>query len=223
MKKLFVVLAGVLALMLAAGCATTKPPAEGILGNTYTKLEPGPEGGAKLRWVNPAVDFRKYNKVMVDPISFVPSDEKEAERIKDVDPEQLRQLAADCNLAVIKAINQKYPVVDTPGPDVLRVRFGILDLKKSYPGFAGVTSLMPIGLGLTLLKRPITGTWTGGGSTVAQVLALDSNTNQPLAAAQDNYEAGFFERFSRYGSAQDAFQYWGEQIVRFLDEAHGVK
>ncbi len=223
MKKLFVLLVGIIGLMFLAGCATTKPPQPGILGDSYSNLAPGPEGGAKLRWLKSGVDFSKYNKVMIDPISFAPSDEEEAARIRDVDAAQMKELGDKCDAAVARAINKKYPVVTEPGPDVMRVRFGIIDLKKSYPGFAGVTSLMPIGLGLTLVKRPVTGRWTGGGSTVAQVLALDSTSNQPIAAAQDNYEAGFFERFSRYGSAEDAFEYWGERIVKFLDEAHGVK
>ncbi len=223
MKKLFVLFVGLIALVLLAGCATTKPPQQGILGDSYTNLAPGPEGAANLRWAKPGVDFSKYNKVMVDPVSFAPADDSEADGIKDIDPEKLKELADKCNQAMVNAIKQKYPVVADPGPDVIRLRFGIIDLKKSYPGFAGITSVMPIGLALTLIKRPVTGRWTGGGSTVAQMLATDSLTNVAIAAAQDNYEAGFWERFSRYGSAEDAFTLWGERVVRFLDEAHGVK
>ncbi len=221
MKKLFVLLVGAL---LLVGCATTKPPEPGILGDYYTNLQPGPEGGAKLRWLKPGVDFSKYNKVIVEPITFaVESDLESAKEVADMDPQKLKELGDKCTQAVIDGIKEKYPVVSEPGPDVVRVRFGIIDLKKSYPGLSGVTSVLPIGLAITLIKRPVTGTWTGGGSTVAQVLAKDSTTNEVIAAAQDSYEAGFFERFSRYGQAEDAFKQWGERIAKFLDEAHGKK
>ncbi len=219
MKKLFVLLVGA---MLLLGCATTPPPAPGILGDTYKNLEKGPSGGAMYRWVKPGVDFSKYNKVMVDPVSFVPEGD-EAEKMKEIDPKELKELGDKCNQAVADAIKQKYPVVTEPGPDVVRVRFGILDLKKSHPVFAGVSSILPIGLALNIVKRPITGRWSGGGATVAQLMATDSSTNEVVAAAQTNYEAGFFERFSSYGSAEDAFKFWGERVAKFLDDAHGKK
>jgi hypothetical protein len=88
---------------------------------------------------------------------------------------------------------------------------------------SGVTSVVPIGLAISILKRPVTGGWTGGGSTVGQLLATDSTTNEVIAAAQDSYEAGFFERFSRYGQAEEAFKQWGEKIVKFMDQAKGKK
>jgi hypothetical protein len=131
----------------------------------------------------------------------------------------LQELSDKCNKALAEAVGAKYPVVNQPGPDVVRVRFGIIDLKKSYPVFSGVTSILPIGLAIGLIKRPITGRWTGGGSTVAQVMAKDSANDEVIAVAQDSYEAGFWERFSSYGQAEDAFKMWGEKLVKFLDEA----
>ena len=221
MKKFFVLFVG---LMLLAGCATVAPPQPGILGDYYKNLEPGPEGGAKLRWLKPGVDFAKYNKVFVDSVRFAAAtDESEKKDYQDIDPEQLKELENKCTAALSDAIGKKYPVVTVPGPDVMEVRFGIIDLKKSYPVWSGVTSIMPIGLAVNLIKRPVTGRWSGGGATVAQLMGKDSATGDVIAAAQDNYEAGFFERFSRYGQAEDAFAAWGEKLVKFLDEAHGVK
>lgn len=219
MKKLFVVLMG---LMFLVACAAA-PPKTGFLGEYADKLQPGPEGGAKLRWLKPGVDFSKYNKVMVDPISFVASDDSEASAAKDLDPAKVKELSDKCTQAVVDAIKEKYPVVTEPGPDVARVRFAIADLKKSYPVISGVTSVVPIGLALTILKRPVTGSWTGGGSTVSQVMVTDSVTNDVIAVAQDSYEAGFFERFSRYGQAENAFKLWGERIVKAMDEAKAAK
>lgn len=218
MKTIVVLLMG---LMFLTACATT-PPKTGFLGEYADKMQPGPYSGS-LRWLKLGVDFSKYNKVMVDPVSFVAGDDAEANAAKDIDPAKLKELGDKCTQAVVDAIKEKYPVVTEPGPDVARVRFAIADLKKSYPVISGVTSIVPMALAVNLLRKGATGTWTGGGSTVGQVMATDSTTNDVIAVAQDKYEAGFFERFSRYGQVEDAFKHWGERIVKFMDDAKAKK
>jgi hypothetical protein len=218
-KKMFALVMG---MMFLAACATMTPQ-PGILGDYYKNLEPGPEGGAKLRWLKPGVDFRKYNKVLVAPISFPAADDSEAKALADIDPAQLKELGEKCTQAVIDGIKNKYPIATAPGPDVAQVRFAIIDLKKSYPVLSGFTSIAPPALAINLIRKGATGTWTGGGSTVGQLMATDSTTNEVIAVAQDKYEAGFFERFTTYGQAEDAFKSWGEKIAKFLDEVHGKK
>ena len=220
MKKLLVVVMGFLFL---AACASMTPSKTAFLGDYADKLQPGPEGGAKLRWLKPGVDFAKYNKVMVAPISFPAADDSEAKALADIDPAKLKELGEKCTQAVLEGVKSKYPIATAPGPDVAQVRFAIIDLKKSYPVLSGFTSIAPPALAINLIRKGATGTWTGGGSTVAQVMTTDSTTGEVIAAAQDKYEAGFTERFTTYGQAEDAFKSWGEKIAKFLDEAHGKK
>ena len=54
-------------------------------------------------------------------------------------------------------------------------------------------------------------------------MALDSMTNVVIAVAQDEKSAGFTERFSKWGSTEEAFKFWGERIKLFLERAHAVK
>ena len=88
---------------------------------------------------------------------------------------------------------------------------------------SGVTSVVPIGLGISIVKKGVTDSWTGSGATSAELMAMDSMTNDVIAVAQDEKSAGFTERFSKWGSAEDAFKFWGERLKLFLDQAHGVK
>jgi hypothetical protein len=41
--------------------------------------------------------------------------------------------------------------------------------------------------------------------------------------AVDEQEAAFASRFSKWGSANEAFRFWSGRIVTFLDEAKGIK
>jgi hypothetical protein len=54
-------------------------------------------------------------------------------------------------------------------------------------------------------------------------MALDSMTNEVIGVGKDEQTAGYFERFSKLGSAKEAFKYWAERLRIFMDEAHGEK
>jgi hypothetical protein len=54
-------------------------------------------------------------------------------------------------------------------------------------------------------------------------MALDSLTNDILILAVDNRKAEFEQRFSKWGSASDAFKLWSEMVVKFIDNSRGVK
>ena len=40
---------------------------------------------------------------------------------------------------------------------------------------------------------------------------LDSMTSEVLAVGHLEYTAGFTERFTKWGSVEEAFKYWGEK------------
>jgi hypothetical protein len=194
----------------------------GFLGSPqeYKKLKPGPKGGAKLRWIKPGTDFKQYNKFMVDSVIFYMSDKSEN---KGIDPELMKEMADSFNNELVAAFKDKYPIVSEPGPDVARIRIAITNIKQSRPGISAVTSVVPVGLGISLIKKGATGGWTGSGETGAELMALDSTTNDVLVMGVDQQQAAFASRFSKYGSANDAFKFWSERIVLFLDDAKGIK
>jgi hypothetical protein len=206
-------------LMLCAGCASN-PKESGFLNGYYKDLQPGPKGGAEKRWLKPGVDFAKYNKLMVDSVVFYYAEDSED---KGIDPEQMRELSDAFNLELVNALKDKYPIVAEPGPDVVRLRIALTGVKKSMPVLSAVTSVVPVGLAINLVKKGTTGAWTGSGATSAEFEALDSMTNEVIAVARDEQTAGFTERFSKLGSAKDAFKFWAERIRIFMDESHGMK
>jgi hypothetical protein len=220
---------GLLLVTFTISCASTSSQTKGtaaeaervgFLGDYAKDLQPGPEGGAKMRWLKPGVDFGKYNKIMLDSVVFFLADDS---AYKGIDPQAMKELADKCNQQVVDVLKGTYPMVADPGPDVLRIRFAITHLDQSRPVLSAVTSVIPIGLGISLIKKGATGAWTGSGATGVEFMALDSLTNDVIAVAQDERSAGFSERFSKWGSAEDAFKFWGERIKLFLDQAHGMK
>jgi hypothetical protein len=54
-------------------------------------------------------------------------------------------------------------------------------------------------------------------------MVINPMTDEVIGVAEDEYKAGFTERFSKWGSAEEAFKYWGKRIRQIMDEGlvHG--
>ncbi len=220
------VMTGIMAFALGAfviSCASTGGSKSTFLGDYSKNLQPGPKGGAKERWVKPGVDFSRYHKVILEHVVFFFADDS---KYKGIDASELNQLAEKFHLAMVNALKGSYPIVTEPGPDVMHIRIAITDLKQSSPAMgvlSTVTMVSPVGLGVNLVKKGATGSWSGSGATSAEFLALDSMTGQVIVAARDERAAGFTERYTKWGSAEEAFKFWAERTKMLMDEAHGVK
>ncbi len=214
MRKLIALMIG---MMFLSGCAATTnetPRQSSFLGDYSQKLEPGAEeGGPKLIWIKPGVDFSKYDKVMVEYVTFVLAEDSE---YKGIDANEFKELADMATTTFVNTIREEIPVVVEPGPGVLQVRVAITDLKQSSPGMSTVTTIVPIGLAVSLVKKGSGGAWTGSGETKAEMMVLDSMTNEVLAAGADSKTAEFEERFSKWGSAEEAFKFWAERFTKRL-------
>jgi hypothetical protein len=219
-RAIAAVAVGLVVVSTLVSCASTPKTTSGFLGTYASDLQPGPKGGVNERWLKPGVDFAKYKKVMLDHVVFYFADDSEN---KAIDTSELGKMAEQCDLAIVNVLKDSHPVVAEPGPDVVRIRFAITDLKQSRPVLSGVTSVLPIGLAISLVKKGATGSWTGSGITKADVMAMDSMTDDVIAVARDDYSAKFMERFSKWGSVEEAFKYWGERLKQFMDEAEGKK
>ncbi|MGD0274798.1 MAG: DUF3313 domain-containing protein [Syntrophales bacterium] len=208
-----------LALIIFPGCAAG-PKYSGFLGDNYKYLKPGPEGGVGKVWLDPDADFQKYHKIMLDSVVFYYAPDSED---KSIDANEMKELTDAFNQAFVDALKDTYPLVSEPGPDVVRLRVAITDIKKSMPVVSGVTSVIPAGLALSIAKKGTTGTWSGAGEASMELMAMDSMSNKVIAAAVDKRSAGFTERFTRLGSAKEAFKYWAGRLKWFIETEGGKK
>ena len=221
-RKVMAVVMGIFLVSFVISCASTgsqsikssaAPQMTGFLGDYYKNLKPGGEGDARLLWIKPGVDFTKYKKVMVDYVIFAFSEDSE---YKGIDADEMKKIADDASLAFVNAIEEEFLVVSKPGPGVLRVRAAIVDLKQSKPGLSAVSTVVPVGLGISLIKKGAVDSWTGSGATTAEMMVLDSMTNEVLGAGVDTKSAEFEERFTKWGSTEEAFTFWGERLTKRL-------
>lgn len=199
--------------------AEEKMPQSGFLGD-YSGFEPGPSGGVHWVYFKKDMEFGKYKKVMFDQVTFYL---KEDAKDKGIQPDDIKELTEAFDNAVRENVGKYYPLVDQPGPDVLRIRVAITDLVPGKPGRSAVSTVLPIGLGLSFIKKAVTGKHTGVGETGMEMEAVDSETNERIAAAIDLHPGSKLSGMKKWGSAEEAFKFWTERIKMRLDEYHGEK
>jgi hypothetical protein len=221
MKNFFKLLSvAVISVCLTVGCAAQRMEVKnhsGFLGD-YSKLQEGPAGGVAQRYIKEGVDFKQYNKIMMDQVRFYFKDDAED---KGIDADEMKELADSFDKAVIEALGSAYPLVTKPGPDVMRLRVAITDMDLPNRGINAISTVLPVGLAISTVKSGVTGKGTGCGEISMEFQILDSQTNQVLAEGVDRRSGGKIDSMSKFGTAEDAFKFWAQRLRTGLDEVHG--
>ena len=201
----------------------------------YAKLKPKGSDSEAYSYVDPSADMGKYNKLMVDRIKVYL---KEDASSKQIDPTELKELADYFHQAIVKAVEPAYPVVNEPGPDVLRMRIAITDLVPNAPEASVVTLAVPFvwvgeaGAGVAQGKAGST-PFLGEASVEAE--ALDSVSSRQLAAyieervgkkynwthGVDTAVKDYLKAYSTWAYTKQAMDRWAQGLRRALDRWHG--
>lgn len=190
-------LAGLLAALTCAGCTTTVKVYQYQYDATLDEV-----------FVKQGVDLRRYDAVMIDPISvwypdeFAPSPENAGKAKENLARAQdlFRKTIAD-------ALPNKYTVTDTPGRNVLRLHVEFIDLRA-----ADGEATLP-----AELSRYEFETRPGHITLVGEL--LDSNSGEQLARAADlgkQPSAGGNGVVDWDAIASD-FRYWADVFSAWMD------
>ena len=211
-----------LALMAGTGWAKKKMSKSGFLSD-YSKLEEGKKGQAEFVYFKEGVNWKSYDKIMIDHLVFFM--DKDAE-YKGIQADELSEMADTWHKAFMEALKEDYEIVLEPGPGVLRIRAAITELSPTKPGINTVTTVLPVGLAVSIFKRGASGTHVGTGDVSTEAEMLDSSTNEVLAAAMD-FQAGKKYRvdkaMSKWGHVKVAIEHWAKMLHKNLQGFSGKK
>jgi hypothetical protein len=234
-RRIFDALALLLFLSLCVGCASGKSstkaedpknemPKAGFL-SSYSNLKSsdGESGISDWTYVNPKVDLTQYDKVMVDHVTIFYSEDAD---YKGIDASELSELSEVFHKAIIAALSPAYPMTDKPGPGVMRIRLAIVDLVPTSRVQSTISTILPIGLVVSLVKKGVTGAHTGMGSVSFEGEVLDSVSGAQLAAAMD-HEYGkkykLTKSMTKWGHAEDVMKGWATTLRSRMDKLVGKK
>jgi len=176
----------VLSVLAVIGCGVTRQARDvnesGFLGD-YSILKPGPEGGAKLVYQNPNADFKIYTKILLDPVTIWMANDSQMNELDKKD----RQMVADRLFSLLYArLSKDYTMVTQPEPGTMRISAAITSAESSYPVLDTVSTIVPIGLGISTLKAIATGRPAFVGECSVEAKFTDAMTNEILFEAVDS-------------------------------------
>lgn len=171
-------------------------------------LSKGSGDQALLRYVNPKADIKQYSKVLIDPVIVEKAGELDAEQLKNY-----QKLANNAYIYLTRELERDYRVVTSPEPGTMRVQVGIIDADPSKAVRNVLSTVMPIGIGISLVKYGATGKQTGVGEVTGEFKLTDAVTGELLGAAIDRRVGGkdLSGQFDTWHNADAALEYWAKR------------
>lgn len=197
--------------ILPLGCvqSTKTVTTSGFLGD-YSKLKPS--GGDKdiLEYEKPGVNWKQYKRLMVDPIVVDYHPSTKSRRVK---PHELVKLTDFFHEKIVKAVDDAYPVTNTPAPDVLRIRVCITDIDPTVTALnvaSSVAVFVPLDMGGAAIETEF----------------IDSVTKERVFAAMEQRKGvpvNMMEGMTKFSHAKGAFKYWAKELRKQLDKVNGIQ
>ena len=212
-------------LALLAGCSRKPEPAglkkmapgaefAGFLSE-YGKLKPNPNFENTLSYVkqDDAKNIHKYIAVIVGPVEIYVATSADPSKMPD---RGRTALAAYFQNAITRAVGDAFPVVQEPGPLVLRLRTALIGVEVGGEIAAGPTAPADT------LERSV-----DIGKVGVEMEMIDSVTGEQIAAAVDRQNLGSgavvgsvnFSRDEKFAAAKEALDGWAARLRDFLDSA----
>jgi hypothetical protein len=234
---------------LLCGCASTDttiiaktPDRSGFLSN-YEMLKPIEGGDGAKAWRNQDVDWKKYDKVLIERMQvFI----KEDSENKGIDPTDLKMLTDYFYQALVKELEPTAQIVDTAGPDVMGLRIAIVNLVPTKYALSIAGTLTPYAFVAEAASGPASGRPAGStpylGETGIEVQIVDGGSGQVLAEFADNrfgkkydldttksvsgaakqWANGYMDSFTTWSYAKQAFDKWAELLKIRFNELRGI-
>jgi len=213
-----------IASVTVAGCAATRgrrgePEESGFLRN-YSQLQENPNYPAALVYVRPGVTWSRYNAVQLDSAGLWVG---AGTKISDEDQQSLTDTLYT---SLYRELAKYFTLATQPGPNTVRLRVALTQAKGAKVGLRTVTTVVPQMRLLGGVVGLVGDTATMVGSATVEMEALDSITNQRLAAAVDERagtKALFAKRaYTTWGDVEAACDYWAKRLAWQLAR-HGMQ
>ena len=209
----------VCALLLAA-CGTTeqakieqKDLKCAFLGPACSQLKPGAEGQVALRYVDPAVTWTRYKKVMLQPVTFWGAEGSK------VSTEDQQRMVNFLYTALDKELTKHFEIVEQEGPDVMKLQVALTDVATATPGLRTITMAVPQARLLSTMKRGATGSYPFVGGAQAEFKITDATSGAILAAGVDRrIGSGSIETAAQWqwGDAENVMTAWAKLAAERL-------
>ena len=201
--------------------AAEKVGETGFLQDYSLLSEVDPDNLVNRVYIKEGVDWSAYDTILLDDVVFFIADDA---KYKGFEAAELAELGTAFQQSVVINLAGAYEFTDTPGPGVLRIRMAVTNLVPNNSVTGTVSTIMPIGLGLSVVKKAVTGTHIGMGEVAFEGELIDAQTGEILGAVVDSKTGEKYKvakSISKWGHVRDVFNTWGKNLRQRLDQRSG--
>jgi len=181
----------------------------------YSGLKPDPDrSGAKI-YRKSGVNLGQYDKIIFDPIEIWYHPKT---KYKGISPDELKLLADAFRDVITRELEPDYPVVNSPGKGVLRVRLAITNVKMKKKK-RGLLGYMPIGAAITALKD-VAGKRIVLTDAAIEGELLDSESNDKLAILVDSQASDAGKGKDSWDALEGTLTFYAKRFRQRLDAEH---
>lgn len=204
----------ILAIFLAAivGCSNTRPARDvqpsGFLGADAKLLRKGAEGEAPLMYRKPGVDWGKYNKILLEPVTLWVGPDSNLGSISYTDRQMLINYF---HQLIFNKFSRQFQMVNAPQEDTLRVRVAITKAEKSMVVLDMASTIIPQLHVLSGLKTLVTGKPAFVGEAAIAYKITDASNGDLLAEGVADRVGGKTldsKHLKSWGDVEEAFKFW---------------
>jgi hypothetical protein len=206
--------------LASAGCGIVKPTRgrrgeavqSGFLGD-YSQLKEQEGYAAQEVYINPGAQWSKYTAFHIESVSMWVSDAS-----KKPSPEDQQMITNMLYKALHDKLAENFKLVDHPGPGIVKLRFAFTQAKGAIVPLNVITTVIPQARLLATVVGLSADTAALVGSASMEAEALDSITNERLAAAVDARAGtkGILRAFSKWADVQAICDYWAGRTRDFF-------
>ena len=206
------------ALILIGACASGPQTGTELARGTGVQPSGDVAGRAGLAYRAPAVNLRKYSRIIVEPVQIYRGADA---AFGDTTEPQKQAMADFMQQEAIRALGPR--AATTPGPDVVRLRLTLAGLEGNTPVAATASRIIPLGLVVNLASHVHGAAGTFSGSLTYAAEFVDSHTNDAISVfIQKRFPDAldFGATLSSEAAQKRAFTASAEQLRRRVEEIH---
>ena len=148
MKRLMIkMLCPLLIFLCFIGCAGKGGKTPGTDLSFSEKLAPHPGDARAFLYRNPEAQEKAYARFIIDPVQIYRGDDHGFGNLPE---EDIRMMVDFIPSELARVLGEKYPIVDKPGPDTMRIKLILVGMEKTNAVMRGLTYGNPVGVAMNL-------------------------------------------------------------------------
>jgi len=199
--------------LLCIGCGATRGgrgvETRGFLGD-YSQLSEHLEDDVDLRYIRTGVDWKRYDKILLDPVQFWRASDVEA----GLSPEDAQVLADHFYGVLHENLSKHYAMVSAPQAAALRISIAFIRLGERNVTLDTISTYWPIGRVLSEATGGVTGKPGFVGEAAYEGKITDAISGELLGAAVDARVGGkAIKDFGDWTDVKAASDLWARKLA----------